>query len=63
MKYDSTKVLLTYITLKSSLFLLSKKEELLDAYLILLDSQYIVFWEKIINIVVEMIEFIVSLNL
>jgi hypothetical protein len=59
---NKTKIISGIIGLKISLYIVSRKEDIMNIYGILLESQYVTFFEELIKMTLDTLEYVVSLN-
>lgn len=63
MNVDKTKIFLSYIALKSSMYIWDKRQDLQSIYDLFLENQYIASIERIFKFTIETIEYVVQINL
>lgn len=62
MNIDKTKIFICYISLKSSIYIFERKEDFIVILDLIYENEYIESFSKLIQIITETIEYIITIN-
>lgn len=63
MTINKTNIFLSYVTLKSSIYIWGRQEDFQHIYNLIIENQYAASIEKLIELTLETMEYVVQINL
>lgn len=63
MNVNKTKIFISYVALKSSIYIWGRKEDLQSVYDLVLENQYMASLQKIMEFTIETMEYVAQINL